>query len=275
MPQALDIMLSIVRDGGRIALRMMDDCRPELKADASVVTRADMAVSTLAQERLKPFLKTGAHLLIDEETVVRTGSPQDVLSRDVPYIWALDPIDGTRPYANRMPQYAVSLGLMKDHKPWLGAVYFPTMRELFYCDGTDAWFVSNPFGFGARRVRITGVDETISSRSVFIATDEVVEKFAWRSQDCRLMIFASAVSEFCWPSIGRGCGSLSRVYVWDLAGSWPVVGRAGLTFRSIKTGLPLERLEPAMFDASWRLKEHYILSSERNFPLLRDKLKVL
>ncbi len=275
MSQEMDVMLSIVRDGGRIALRLIDDCHPELKSDASVVTRADMAVSALAQERLRPFLKAGSHILIDEETVARTGKPADVLARDVPFIWAIDPIDGTRPYANNMPQYAVSLGLMKDKKPWMGAVYFPTMRELFYCDGKDAWFVTEPFGFRARRRRIVPVDAVLSSRSVFIATDEVVEKFAWRSQDCRLMIFASAVSEFCWPAIGRGCGSLSRVFVWDIAGSWPIALQAGLRFRSVQTGLPLDKLEPGIFDEAWRLKDHYILSSDRNFPLLRDKLKAI
>ena len=140
---------------------------------------------------------------------------------------------------------------------------------------SDLWFVTDPFSFRARKKRIIPVNAEISSRSVFIATDEVLEKFTWRSPDCRMMIFASAVSEFCWPSIGRGCGSLSRVFIWDLAGSWPIAIHAGLRFRSLQTGRPLDYLEPEIFDESWRLKDHYILSSENNFDLLRNKLNLI
>ena len=69
-------------------------------------------------------------------------------------IWAVDPIDGTRLYANRMPLFGISIGLIKDLKPWLGAVYFPMLKELFYCDGTEAYFVQDAFGAQELKTRI-------------------------------------------------------------------------------------------------------------------------
>ena len=70
------------------------------------------------------------------------------------FIWALDPIDGTRLYANRMPLFGISIGLIKDLKPWLGVVYFPMLKELFYCDGTEAYFVQDAFGPQETKTRI-------------------------------------------------------------------------------------------------------------------------
>ncbi len=176
-----------------------------------------------------------------------------------------------------MPHYGISIGLIKDRKPYLGAVYFPTLKELFYCDGVNAYFVRNAFSWNARRTIIKPVDEQLSDRSVFILSDELGRDFSWHSKDCRYLVLSAAVSEFCWPAVGRGCGSLSRVYLWDLAGSWPIVEKAGLKFRNAKTGEPLERLEIGSFQSSlaWKLKDFYILSSERNFPLLRDRITFL
>jgi fructose-1,6-bisphosphatase/inositol monophosphatase family enzyme len=270
----LKIMLSLAREAGRIALSLSDGIRSELKADESVITEADRAVSRLAHQKLKGLIATGQHVLIDEEDPLRGDYLDDAFLDRTPYVWSIDPIDGTRVYANHMPHYGVSIGLIKDRKPYLGAVYFPALRELFYCDATNAWMVKRAFGLGEQRTRIIPVDEQLSSRSVMILSDEMGEDFTWHSADCRYMVFSSAVSEFCWPAAGRACGSLSRVHLWDFAGSWPIIEKAGLKFRDVATGKPLERLEAGLFHRSpaWKLKDFYLLSSERNFPLLRQRI---
>lgn len=46
--------------------------------------------------------------------------------------WVVDPLDGTVNYAHRMPFYAVSIAYMEDGVPVVGAIYNPTLNELFY-----------------------------------------------------------------------------------------------------------------------------------------------
>jgi fructose-1,6-bisphosphatase/inositol monophosphatase family enzyme len=270
-------MLSLARDAGRIALRLIDNIQSELKPDTSVITEADRAISALAHARLKPLVATGRHVLIDEEDPLKAQYLSDAFLDSAPYVWSIDPIDGTRVYANHLPHYGISIGLIKDRKPYLGAVYFPALKELFYCDGVNAYLVKDPFSWKARRTLIKPVDEEISSRSIFILCDEMGEDFTWHSPDCRYMVFSSAVSEYCWPAAGRACGSLSRVHLWDMAGSWPIIEKAGLKFRNAKTGEPLERLEAGLFETSpaWKLRDYYILSSERNYLLLHDRVTFL
>jgi myo-inositol-1(or 4)-monophosphatase len=269
-------MLAFVKDAGEIALKSIDKNTSEIKPDGSVLTDADRAISALAHARLEPFLKTGEHLLVEEEDPRKGEYLNETVLRDKPYLWAVDPIDATRAYANRMPHFGVSIGLIRELQPWLGVVYFPFLGELFTCDGEDAFFIQNAFSKDEVRTRIVPIDEVITNRSVFIATDGILTGFDWQSTDCRVMIFAAAVCEFCWPAIGRGCGSLSKVNLWDMAGAWPIFRKAGLEMRAFETGQPLERISVDLFHgpgaAAWRFKDHYILSSERNFPILRSKL---
>ncbi|NET61265.1 MAG: inositol monophosphatase [Symploca sp. SIO2E6] len=47
------------------------------------------------------------------------------------YLWAIDPLDGTTNYAHQYPIAAVSIGLLIDGIPQVGAVYNPFRNELF------------------------------------------------------------------------------------------------------------------------------------------------
>jgi myo-inositol-1(or 4)-monophosphatase len=48
-----------------------------------------------------------------------------------PYLWAIDPLDGTTNYAHGYPVACVSVGLMIEGIPQVGAIYNPFRQELF------------------------------------------------------------------------------------------------------------------------------------------------
>jgi myo-inositol-1(or 4)-monophosphatase len=47
-------------------------------------------------------------------------------------LWVIDPLDGTVNYANGIPYFAVSIGLVLDGEPVLGVVLDPVRGELFH-----------------------------------------------------------------------------------------------------------------------------------------------
>ena len=47
-------------------------------------------------------------------------------------LWVIDPLDGTVNYANGIPFFSVSIGLVVDGEPVLGVVLDPVRRELFH-----------------------------------------------------------------------------------------------------------------------------------------------
>jgi myo-inositol-1(or 4)-monophosphatase len=59
---------------------------------------------------------------------------------DARCIWVVDPIDGTSCFVNGLHSWCVSIGLLVDGQPWLGAVADAVHDELFHaCSGQGAW----------------------------------------------------------------------------------------------------------------------------------------
>lgn len=202
----LPALKDMARRAGMIAVLHLTHSSPTLKPDQSVLTYSDQAISKYLREELSKISQGIPHLIIDEEDESRAAVSDQRRLESVPYLWAVDPIDGTRLYANQMPHYGISIGLLKELKPWLGIVYFPSLRELFYCDGERSFFVRNVFTAEESVQPILPVEQDISAQSIFLCPDNFFEHFEWHSDDCHIVIPASAVVDLCWPAIGRGWG---------------------------------------------------------------------
>ena len=270
-------LLDMVRSAGKISLDLIQDSQPTLKPDQSVLTRADRAVSQFLRQAIERAMPPGEYLIIDEEDGNNPGLFNEARLDEARTLWLIDPIDGTRAYSNRIPLFGISIGVLKDRAPWLGAVFFPALDELFFCDGKQSFFVQNPFSAKEKRVLITPVDQEITRQSIFLASDHFMERYEWDHGLCQIMMPTTAVTELCWPAVGRGCGSYFQANAWDFAGSWPIFRSAGLDMRSFPEGKVLDRLNLEEFIGSaekpWYLKAPYILSSARNFSLLKVKIR--
>jgi fructose-1,6-bisphosphatase/inositol monophosphatase family enzyme len=274
----LKMMLKMASVSGDIAIKYLNKSSPSLKKDASIITLADKSISKLCHQALKDTLKDPAHLLIDEEDPAIGEYLNQKRLDQSSFIWAIDPIDGTRLYANRMPMFGVSIGLLKDLKPWLGVVYFPMLKELFYCDGKEAYYVQNAFTSKPKSLKIKPINEKLSPKSLFFCNDTFFNKFAWKDKDFHILINACAVVNLCWPSIGRGVGCFLKSHLWDFAGSWPILQRAGLDFRSVKTGKLMDEIGVDLFNGQpkpWELKEYYLISSKENYSQISSKIRDL
>jgi len=87
-----------------------------------LVTAADTAAEAEILQVLERHVPD--HGLLAEESG-RGGSNAS------PFLWAIDPLDGTTNYTHQYPFSATSVGLLIDGKPTVGAVYDPIHRDLF------------------------------------------------------------------------------------------------------------------------------------------------
>lgn len=56
------------------------------------------------------------------------------------YTWLIDPIDGTKHFAHKMPSFFVQVALLLNKKPVIGVIYEPVTKQLFsasYGNGTN------------------------------------------------------------------------------------------------------------------------------------------
>lgn len=87
-----------------------------------LVTEADKAAEVAVLEVLRRHVPN--HPILTEES----GQFGD---RQGEFLWAIDPLDGTTNYAHQYPFVAVSVGLLIDGVPQVGAIFNPIHQELF------------------------------------------------------------------------------------------------------------------------------------------------
>lgn len=93
---------------------------------AQVVTEVDQKAQDAILEILLPICH-------DQDIALLTEESEDDRSRfEKDYFWCIDPMDGTLPFVEGMPGYAVSIGLVaKDGSPRIGVVYDPVKDVLY------------------------------------------------------------------------------------------------------------------------------------------------
>lgn len=92
------------------------------------VTEADRAAETAMRALIRETFP--AHGIIGEEF----GDER----ADAPYVWVLDPIDGTKSFIAGMPAWGTLIGLLKDGAPVYGMMHQPFIGERFTGDGAAA-----------------------------------------------------------------------------------------------------------------------------------------
>ena len=127
--QNLQNFLDIATESVLAAGAILEDLYGNLEAIAEkgrpgdLVTEADKKAESTILEILARHCPD--HAILAEES----GYLGDQTSN--PYLWAIDPLDGTTNYAHGYPIACVSVGLMIGGIPQVGAIYNPFRRELF------------------------------------------------------------------------------------------------------------------------------------------------
>jgi len=58
------------------------------------------------------------------------------------FTWVIDPLDGTINFIRGFPYFTVSIGILKGKKPYIGVVYDPITKELFYAQRGKGAFLN-------------------------------------------------------------------------------------------------------------------------------------
>jgi myo-inositol-1(or 4)-monophosphatase len=120
----LRTLVDAIRNAGGEALRLgADGFDVRTKADDSPVTSADLAVNRILEARLLDAFPDDGWL--SEE------SPDSRTRLEKRRVWIVDPIDGTKAFIRKEPEFCVSVALVEDGRPVVAAVYNPSTGEMF------------------------------------------------------------------------------------------------------------------------------------------------
>lgn len=100
------------------------------KEAQGVASDADVASEKLIISGLKKkFPKQ--HFLAEESAYEQWGGKKEAYAhfKELPYVWAIDPLDGTTNFLSGMDYFAICIGLLHYGVPYMGVVYRPTSGE--------------------------------------------------------------------------------------------------------------------------------------------------
>jgi len=200
--------------------RYGQEVRIDYKGEIDLVTEVDRACEAAILEILRS--RVPDHDVVTEESLpARRGSP---------FVWYVDPLDGTTNFAHGYPCFCASVGVARDGVVLAGAIYDPIKAELFTAErGSGAHL-------NGRRLRVSRAGELLKSLLMtgfpYDVRDDVPGKlrpFTRLMGEARaIRRDGSAALDLCYVAAGRIDGFWEeKLHSWDMAAGTLMVEEAG------------------------------------------------
>jgi myo-inositol-1(or 4)-monophosphatase len=216
----LDAARRASRIGGEVLKSWAGRFAVREKGRADLVTEADLASQEAVYSAI--MAEFPDHGFLGEEE----GKSIDGKSG---YRWIVDPLDGTTNYVHGLAQFAVSVGLERNGRPLVGAVYDPSADECFSAAlGLGAWVNDSPI----RTSDVTRLEQALVAVSFPPAVrrhDPAIAEFLSimeATQAVRRM--GSSALNLCYLAAGRLDAYWAKdTKTWDVAAGFLLVTEAG------------------------------------------------
>lgn len=119
-----ELLRSRILRAGAVLSRRFGKVGYKQKRRADLLTVADLESQKLILTAIRRAFP-GDDYKAEEDEVRLTGAE---------YLWIIDPLDGTTNFAHGYPMSCVSIGVLRNGKPYLGGVYDPFRKELFLAE---------------------------------------------------------------------------------------------------------------------------------------------
>lgn len=191
------------------------------KGEIDLVTDADY----LSEKAITKIIKENFpdHQIFAEEK-------KDYTDRTSPFIWFIDPLDGTTNFAHGLPIFCISIALQFKGSTIMGSVYDPTREEMFFALKGNGAYIND------KRIRVSETKKLDKSLLVTgfpydIRTSKEnnlkhFQSFIMKAQAVRRL--GSAALDLCYVASGRFDGFWEiKLSPWDVAAGSLMVQEAG------------------------------------------------
>jgi len=176
-------------------------------------------------------------------------------------LWIVDPLDGTNNYVHGIPQFCVSIALVRQGQFQMGVVYDPNRRERFAAwRGAGAWLNGQPIRV-SQRPRLA---ESVIATGFYYDRGDLVSRTLAAVQRLfdepirGIRRFGSAALDLCWVACGRYDGYFEyQLGPWDYAAGALLVQEAGGRCHD-RSGQPLQVQSGSVIASSPQIHEDLV-----------------
>lgn len=183
------------------------------------VTEADRAAEQVMRRLIQQHFPD--HGIIGEEF--------DDQQVEAPYVWALDPIDGTKSFISGMPAWGTLIGLLKEGSAVYGMMHQPFIKERFFGDGANA-FYRGPAGDRRLTTRAcAGIEDAILFTTSPLLMNEA-DRAAFRTVEERVRLSRYGGDCYAYCMVAAGLVDLvieSGLKNHDIVALIPIIEGAG------------------------------------------------
>lgn len=191
----------------------------QAKKDDSPITEADIRSNRVINETLN---KSKYRILSEEEK-------DDLQRLEENFLWIVDPLDGTTDFVNRTGEFTVMISLVKQTKPVLGIIYWPTEKTLYIAQQ----------GKGAFKFSNKSWEKISVSKNTKITRCKVIGSRHHLSEEEKLLIKRLGITDFTSVGSSLKVGKVSsgeadayitttnKMKEWDTCASYCIVKEAG------------------------------------------------
>jgi myo-inositol-1(or 4)-monophosphatase len=206
--------------------------RIDYKSARDVVTEADHLSEALILDAIRAQYPADA--ILAEETGEHRAIAGEAPTSGRGRVWIVDPLDGTVNYANGLPVFCVSIGLVVDGVPAVGVILDPTRAESF---GATS---DGPATLNGRPLRASG-KEKLSDYVISMSLNG--RSATSRARNVRKAIrisrnMGSAALALAYVANGRFDAFIQQggLSAWDVAAAGLIAERGGATVTSMTGG---------------------------------------
>jgi myo-inositol-1(or 4)-monophosphatase len=204
----------------------------DYKSARDVVTEADHLSEALIVEAIQERFPTDA--ILAEETGEHRAVAGEAPTSGRGRVWIVDPLDGTVNYANGIPVFCVSIGLVIDGAPAVGVILDPTRNESFAATS------DGPATLDGRPINTSDKDKL----SDFVISMALAGRAATaRARNVRRQIrisrsMGSAALALAYVANGRFDAFIQQggLSAWDVAAAGLIAERGGATVTAMDGG---------------------------------------
>ncbi len=201
------------QEAGQIAMEHFNHAQVMFKADQTMVTQADRQIEAMLSGYVQAAYP--GHALIGEEGA-RGGRA------DSDWVWAIDPIDGTRAFVQGLPCWGISIGVLYQGVPYFGLFYMPLLNDWTYTTA-DAVICNG-------RALIHSLRTEWDDQSFLAISSSTHNHYHIGVKRARAL--GTLAANMVYTARGTALGALlEHAAIWDVAAGAAVLGRLGAEFR--------------------------------------------